>query len=202
MTGIELARLAASIPPADTAAQDEIAARVVNETRAIPAAVLAAALAKRQPDSVNGMYLALQLEDFALGAVLERADACSASRRRQFLSWLVEGERRQRAMVLVRVEKLLGDRSPAGPAGEGRETHGQAPVGRVCDEAYLLARRLLTPPPADSSDGGPGVAGSPPAARTAADEAFLRLSPRERDAEIAQSRSSPGWVELRAVAGA
>lgn len=200
MTGIEITKLTVALPAADTAGQEAIVKRIVADAREIPSAVLAAALAKRQNDSTNGMYLALQLEDYALGAVLNRTDSCSAGRRRQFLGWLVEGERRQRAAVFARLEKLMSDRSPHRPATSKTESHGSAPASRVCDEALLLARRLLATPSLDADLGADPAHTGAPDAVAAASEAFLKLSPRERDAEIGKHRASPQWTELRALA--
>jgi hypothetical protein len=199
VTGIEISKVAASLPADDTAAQDALARRVVADAREVPAAVLAAALAKRPAEATNGMYLALQLEDYALGAVLNRTDSCSAARRRHFLGWLVEGERRQRAAVLVRLDKLMADRSPLRPRANKTEGHGPAPAGRVCDEAFLLSRRLLARPrlqPDDAAGQPDPLAGE----ADAADAAFRKLPPRERDAEIVKHRNSTQWTEVRALA--
>lgn len=186
MTGLEVSRRAAAVKPGDNAAADDLAGQIVSEAREIPAALVGKLIATPKKDAVNGTYITVALEEQALDALLGRVEGCTAARRRQFLDWIVDHERRQRGRILARLETLFDDKSPvtgltAQQSVASSNGNGAPPTPRrICDDAFLLARRLLAAP-VEACD-------------LAADEKFLKQPTDQRDRAIQKMLKSPRWA--------
>jgi hypothetical protein len=186
MNAIDVARQTVGLKPDDSDGIERVARRIVEEARRAPAAVLDATTARGRGSAVNPTYLLLQLDDAATGVLRERLADCSSARRRQYILWLLDAHRRQRGRVLVRLEALLDERRPLAPPDLPRNGDARKPPRRVCDDAFLIMRRLLAVPQIEDSAG--------------ADEAFLEMSLPDRNREIAARRSSQRWSEALKLA--
>ena len=81
------------------------------------------------------------------------------------------------------VEELLADKRVSNPFAAFSPHDEKAPAKRVCDDAYLLLRRLL-----NYEEGAD--------AREAFENHFLKMEVAEKDAEIKKLLTTKRWTSL------
>jgi len=96
---------------------------------------------------------------------------------------LVEIEAQSRAGLLVELERMLGDKRAVKQPDLGPGVEEKPIPRRVCDESYLMMRKML-------------VTGESEDAQYLNERAFLTRSDKEKDAEIARYKTTRKWVKL------
>jgi hypothetical protein len=124
----------------------------------------------------------LDLEEFAVRPMLGESDSSSLSWRLRFMHATVETELQLRTLVFKKLAGQFADVTVV-PGSELTESlaPGAKPV-RVCDEAYVWVRRLVSV--TDPKDG------------FGSERDFLKLGHVERSKEIQRWKRSPVWAEL------
>jgi len=102
----------------------------------------------------------------------------------QALQLSVEAELALRQRVLKALDAMLDDRRPLPGRPQLAPTERAAPEKRVCDEAYLLIRKLVH-------------FGEDELDAIVDGDAFLSLPDEQRDAAIAEARRTQTWNRLQ-----
>ncbi len=138
------------------------------------------------PDSVMSRKAALVLslcEELGIAPLIDSRDSMNPTQQQWRLTTAVESELRLRQRILDRLDWLFDDRSLI-PLPDLQGSMEEPVVQRrVCDDAYLLMRRMLNPQegPLQSSMNA---------------RAFLALSSKEKDAEIEKARRGHTWSKF------
>lgn len=120
---------------------EELASTLRSNAAATPSAAVQVLLGSDAAAATNARRLLSQLDELAVRPLLE-ANPSSADHRAELLQLAVASELAMRRKVMARLEVLLDDRASvevyASPSSERKP-----PPRRVCDEAYVLMRRLV-----------------------------------------------------------
>ena len=183
MTSEQLVESLRKIDPQQEAEFDSLAMAVRNQSRELTRTLVRVWSGSDPVMSRKAERLLAQSEELTLGPLSESRDSVGAVERVWRLRSLIEGELQLRERLLSRLDPLLEDRSPVpmpAPPGDAEE-----PVlpRRVCDEAYLLVRRMLNP-----QEG--------PLTFQLNSRAFLGMSDKDKNAEIEKARTSRKWSQF------
>ena len=125
----------------------------------------------------------LQLGDVAFAPLLDSPDSTSPDGLVWDLQTAAGLHRQNQARLVKRLESLIGDKRPLTPKEQGPFTEEKVPNRRVCDEAYLLMRRLLALEDEEASSVNARI--------------FLySMTEPERDREIVRLLKSKTWLSL------
>lgn len=91
----------------------------------------------------NARLVLLQLGDVAMPPLLDSLDSKDPDALVWDLQTVVGFHRDNQARIVKRLQSLIGDKRKLLPKEQGPFTEEKIPERRVCDEAYLLMRRLL-----------------------------------------------------------
>ncbi len=131
----------------------------------------------------NARLVILSLGDVALTPLLDSLDAGSPDKLVWALQSVVGFHREDQARIVKQLNQLLGDKRWLTPREQGPFTEEKSPNRRVCDEAYLMMRRLLSMEDEESDMVNARI--------------FLySMNEAERDSEIARLQKSKTWVAL------
>lgn len=170
------------VDPNQEAAVDALSKRFKEEARA-PARAAASMLNDRDPKmSERAAALITNIEDLAIVPILESTPPSAPADEVWNMDVAVSAYLGLRGKVAARLNAMLADKTriPWGKAGPGE---GAPPPSRVCDEAYLMMRRLL-----NASEDKVQFAHER--------KAFLALSNAEKDSEILKAQKSHAWTNF------
>lgn len=119
-------------------------------------------------------FLCSQLTDLASGELLQRVEGAPVERRVHFMEMVVAQQLLFREYLLVAIEALLENHTPAGEAASGL---------RTCDGAYMLARRVVPLKPEAAKE-------------FSTESGFLGLPEPKRTEEIKRWKGSDRWREI------
>lgn len=178
-------RLLEQLRPLDDAKVGALAVSLAASSRAAPAAAVEIALGADETASIKARRLLLQMGDPAIVPLVEAPDPPDVERRMFLINAAVESELALRRKVLARLDKLLDDKTPLPVTARG-PSEVKAPKRRVCDNAYLLMRRMVH-------------LGEPVTDAAVQANIFLNAPDDFKDAEIKKARASGTWN--RAITG-
>jgi hypothetical protein len=183
MTENELIESLRRLSPNDRAGMDALVKNVVRDSRSLARAAVAH-LEDPDPNVArNALSLVDYIEDLAVVPLLEAPKPPSAYGRVLRMTDIVDGQLAVREKTVVLLEKMLDDKSPV-PWRTDPVVEEQPAPSRVCDEAYLLLRRLL-----NTREGRDERLSN---ART-----YLHLPDARKDAEIRKAKNRV-WTNLDA----
>ncbi len=137
----------------------------------------------------NARLVLIQLGNVALPSLLDSLDARDPDALVWQMQTVVGAHRDNQARIVRELRTLIGDKRPLPPKEQGPFTEEKIPDRRVCDEAYLLMRRLL--------------AGDDEEAAMVNARIFLYgMTEPERDREISRLIKSKEWISLSEQADA
>jgi len=175
MTEDELIESLRNLDPDNRPAMDAFVKKVVRESRA-PARIAVANLSASDPKvAAAAVALTVYLKDIAIVPLLEAPEPAAADDRVSRIETVVDAQVELREKITARLTKMLDDKAPV-PINTDRRAEVAPPPRRVCDDAYVLLRRLLNP-----------AEGEEEQLFTA--KAFLLLPDDRKDAEILKARS-------------
>jgi hypothetical protein len=159
-----------------------LASQLADETLDAPKAIVRLWATGDRAVSEKAGSVVLDLEEFAVRPMLGESDSSPLTWRLRFMHAAVETELHLRTLVLKKLDGQLGDATLV-PGSELTESlpPGAKPV-RVCDEAYVWVRRLVSV--SDPKDG------------FGSERDFLNLGHPERSKEIQRWKRSPVWAEV------
>ena len=135
--------------------------------------------------SSNAKVLLLAMEETAIVPLVEAPNPADPAERMFLVRQSVEAELAMRRKVLTRLDKLLDDRSTVRVSSDARMEQ-RPPQRRVCDEAYLLMRKMVH-------------LGEDPVDALVQTNMFLNAPDGFKDARIKAARASSIWN--RAITG-
>lgn len=136
-----------------------------------------------EPAVQNSRLVVLSLGDVALTPLLDSLDTGSPDNLVWALQAAVGVHRENQARVVKLLDQLIVDKRQLTHREQGPFTEEKIPDRRVCDEAYLLMRRLLAMEDEESNMVNARI--------------FLySMNEEERDHEIARLKSSKSWTAL------
>ena len=125
----------------------------------------------------------LSMEDVALRPLLDALNPDVVERHVWDMQAIVELQVKNRMQIASALEKMLDDQRPV-PLPETAPSVEEKPIPRrVCDEAYIMMRKLLAIEETEEEQFFNA-------------DAFLNMSEVERDAEIQKLRTSKKWTPL------
>jgi hypothetical protein len=138
-----------------------LAERILSESREASEAVVGTWLTADKGLACNALFVMMELKELALQAILRHMDSATVAQRKVLIETAVEALRSLRRRVLVQLDHLLNDSSPVIISDEDKPGSNH----RMCDEAYLLMRKLLNDASKDQ-------------------KAYFKMNTLQRDAEI------------------
>jgi len=170
---------AAEGPDALKSLADEIAAEVLDA----PKAVVHLWATGGKDESGKAGSVVIDLEELAVHPMLDEFDAASVQWRYNLMEDAVDTLLRLRNRVLARFDGLLADRSVMSASAVTDTGQPDILPRRVCDEAYVWARRLAKIEASKESG--------------FSDEAvFLKLEHTERNEEIQRWKRARFWKDI------
>ena len=130
---------AADTPDALGALGDQLAGEVLEA----PAAIVDVWTTGPPAESDKAGFVVLELDELAMRPMLRAAQRSQPDRRFALMRAVVDSQLRLRNRVLGGLDGLLRDRSALPAAAGSLPTEATTPLIRVCDDAYLSARRLV-----------------------------------------------------------
>ncbi len=152
---------------------------ITQETLAPARAVVHAWVAGKPAEADKAGTVVLELNEVAVTPMLEEMDGSGVNWRWRLADEIVDLLVQQRRELLVRMDPLLTDRSASTASAAGPRD----PSRRVCDDAYLLVRRVV------SID-------DPKRLGLKTVDEFVTLASADRDAEIKTWRRLEIWDDL------
>lgn len=166
--------------PDDFEATTRLVESIKAEAREAPRVVIRLWLGG-QPDSEKAALVFAKLDELVLDPVLEAFDQCTPVQQLWLMSIAVDSQVELRERLVAKLIPLLDDKSFLPDTGSEEAAEDETPPQRVCDEAYLLIRRLLK----FNED----------EVNYALNESeFLELPDQEKDEEIAKAMASKTWT--------
>lgn len=182
MTQNELVVALRRISPSQQVELDTLAKNVVRDSRALPR-VAAAHLSDPDPNlASNSMSLLIDIEDVAAVPLLEAPEPAEPYDRIARMTIVVDSQIEVRKRIVDRLNELLRDNRPLNYKKMPR-VEETPPESRVCDEAYVLLRRLLD----TSEDQERQLTNT---------RLFLRLPESRRDIEIRKAENLKTWSDF------
>lgn len=182
MTPKELVETLRRISPAQRYELDALAKTVDKESRALPHAA-ASLLNDPNPNVVtNAMSLLIDMQDMAVVPMLAAPEPIAGYDRVSIMTVVVSNQLEVRNKIVERLKRMLMDRRSMNYT-RSPLIEAAPPQSRVCDEAYVLLRRLLN----TSED---------PEKEMMNLRLFLQLPETSRDVEIQKSESLKTWSDF------
>jgi hypothetical protein len=165
----------------DPHALDRLVERIRAESLKAPKEAVSLWLTGDESDSERASDMISELEELVLTPLLHVCGESEPIQQIHIMAMAVDIQLALREKMVVRLDRLLDDRTPL-PEPELPESIEEEPFQvRVCDEAYLLMRKLLK-----FSENEVNY-------ELNSDE-FMDLSEEEKDAEIRKARTSETWT--------
>jgi hypothetical protein len=182
MSPEELIEKLRRISPDQQGQLDALAKLVVRRSRALPRAAAAHLTDNDQNLADNAMSLLIDIEDLATVPLLEAPEPAHPYDRVARMTIIVDSQLEIRNTTVERLKKMLDDKRPMNYQKMPR-VEESPPPSRVCDEAYVLLRRLLNTTEDQET-------------QTANTRLFLRLPEARKDIEIRKARTARTWTNL------
>ena len=183
MTSDQMLEMLKRLDPDQGDELDRLGAAVRNQSRDLVRALVKGWAGSDARLSANARTVLGQCEELLAGPLLDCRDALGIEGRVWRLRTAVETELQLRERTVRHLDPGFDDRTPVPlPVVTGPTEEPPMPR-RVCDETYLLLRRMLNP-----QEG--------PLTYTMNSRAFLALSESDRDAEIERARKRGVWAKL------
>lgn len=148
-----------------------------------PRAVVKVLHSADEDDFLKGAAVLLSMEDVALKPLLDTLSPDVPERHVWDMQVIVDLQLKNKMRIAKALENMLDDKRPV-PRPETPPSVEEKPIPRrVCDEAYLMMRKLLAFEETEEEQ------------FFNADE-FLNKSDGEKDAEIARAKTSKRWAPL------
>jgi hypothetical protein len=128
-------------------------------------------------------YVLAGIDELAITPLLDGPRPATSDSCYWLLQLLVDDVVELQKKIVTRLHEALGDRRPLPPPAVYEPVEESLPARRVCDEAYLLLRRLLVL----SEDALKQIMNA---------EAFLHLPVKDKDAAIARFINTGVWARL------
>ena len=179
----QLEQRLAALEPTDRKKYAALVKEVETEARQSPRAAVQLWQLGDKTKSRQASRLLSDLEELAIVPLLEASSPTASDQRLWSLQVVVDEVVQLQQRVVNRLQETMLDRSslPSPPSRTPMEE--TLPARRMCDEAYLMLRRLLVL----SEDG---------LAQIMSAEAFLHLPDAEKDVVIGQLKESKVWARL------
>lgn len=182
MTGDELTGALRRLDSHDRAGIDRLASAVMEQVRSPLRSVVELALSSDKDLSGKARSLLSEVDDLAIVPLLDTAEPDDPFLRVWQMNTLMSAHLELRDKVVVKLDLMLADKTSI-PWRTIEPFEGLPKPSRVCDEAYLVMRRLLN-------------AREEKMQFLRESEAFLSLSDKEKDAEILKAKKSRVWTNL------
>lgn len=182
MTSHELIEVLRQLDTNQESAVDELA-KAFKEHAQAPVRIAVAMLNDRDPKmSERAAALITNVGDLAILPILESQEPTEAADKVWNMDVVITAHLAVRGQVVQRLNSMMSDKKkiPWGKLGPGE---GVPAPSRICDEAYLMMRRLL-----NTNEDRVQFAHER--------KAFLALSDVEKDNEIQKAKKSNGWTNL------
>jgi hypothetical protein len=137
------------------------------------------------PLNLNAFTVAWQLRDQAIVPLVELPPPEDPKDRRRRFGWAIDEEVKLRRKVIEQIDRLLSDKTvlPPAPGAPDAPASVMPAPPRVCDAGYVLMRKIV-----NAGDDLPGP--------YTGEAAFYALPEAERDALMAQARTTVLWQRL------
>jgi hypothetical protein len=135
-------KLLEQLRPLGEAKVEALASSLVESAREAPAAAIEVSLGADEGSAIKAKRLLLWLQELAIVPLLGAPKTPDAEERVFHVAQAVDAELALRRKVIARIDKLLDDRSEV-PVETSGPVEQKPPRRRVCDEAYLLMRRIV-----------------------------------------------------------
>src|SRR5258708_17091675 len=182
MTGDELTGELRRLDPNNRMNLDHLARAVIEQSRSPIRAVLDLAGSSDQALSKKARSLLSNVDDLAIVPLLDAPEPSDPFVRIWQLNTVMSAQLELRDKVVAKLDSMLADKTPI-PWRTIKHAEVAPRSSRVCDEAYLMMRRLL-----NTTEGKNQFVYDR--------KAFLALSEKERDTEILKSKKSRTWTNL------
>ena len=182
MTENQLIEALRDLDPNQQPALDALVQKVVLSSRALPRAAVAHLDDPNRKVSDNALSVVTEIGELATVPLLEAHEPPSPYDRVARMTLVVDGQLELREQIVTHLKKMLDDKA-AVAYNRTLPAEQEPPPSRVCDEAYVLLRRLL-----NSSEGEDE--------QLANTRFFLRLPEHRKDAEISKARVGKPWTKL------
>ena len=165
----------------DPNALDRLVERIRTESLKTPKEVVSLWLTGEESDSERASDMISELEELVLTPLFHVWEKSEPLQQIHIMAMALDIQLTLREKMVARLDRLLDDRTHL-PESELPESIEEEPFQvRICDEAYLLMRRLLK-----FSENEVNYELN--------SEEFLNLSDEEKDAEIRKARTSKTWT--------
>jgi hypothetical protein len=182
MTNNELVEALRQLDPSQESAVDALSRSFEEEARA-PVRAAVSMLNDRDPKmSEKAAAVITNIGDLAIVPLLDSPQPGAAADRVWNMDVVITAHLEVRGKIVARLNTMLSDKMKI-PWGKVAPAEGTPAPSRVCDEAYLMMRRLLN----TSEDKVKFLHER---------EAFLALSDVEKDNEILKAKKSHIWTNL------
>lgn len=160
----------------------------VEAARGMPRATVEIYLGADDSASIKASSLLMGLEELAIVPIVETETPQSIDNRVWLAGVAVNAEVALRAKLTTHLEKLLDDKSLLSSKSQGSPVEGGGYLRRkrICDEAYLLMRRLRHPELAHPDN--------PDDPEALHQDLFLKFPSDVKDQEIERARKSGDWT--------
>ena len=166
----------------DQLAVERLVETMRNESKKTPEAVISLWTTGSAEDVEKAITIMLKLEDLVLTPLLDNFDNCNPQQRLQSISLAVDTQLSIRKIIVQKLNQLLDDVRLITIEEIPRFVEEEAPIPmRICDEAYLLMRRLLK---IDEKEVDFAMNSSE----------FIELPTDMRNVEIQRARNSEAWT--------
>lgn len=182
MTGDEIAAELRRLDFRDQAGIDRLARLVVDQTRTSLRSVVTLASGPDQALAQKARSLLSNVDDLAIVPLLEGPEPSDPFARVWQMNTVMSAQLELRDRVVAKLDSMLTDKTSI-PWQTIEPIEGVPQPSRVCDEAYLMVRRLL-----NTKEGKMQFLHE--------SEAFLSLSDKAKDAEILKAKKSRAWTNL------
>lgn len=189
MTGKEALKRLAALKRNEWDKLEALTREIVDQSRAPLEAVGQVWAANSGDERRKAARVLRELEELGIRAWLNRFGQVSATERLEAAEAVIDSYRVVQQRLMDALSPLLEEQAKVPRTQSPEPMEERRPPTRVCDEAYLLLRRLCK---ADERQ------------RTAleTERAFLAQTDRERDDTIGQYRDKQEWTDLLGDAGA
>lgn len=170
-----------ALDASDPEAVEQLAEKVKTESRQIPKTTVRLWLGNREADGKKAGDIFFELDELVIYPCIEAIDQSLPKQKIQLISLAVDQHLENRQQLLAKLKRMMEDKTqlPLAPSIEPVEQKPRP--RRVCDEAYLLVRRLLN----FSEDEVDYELNA---------NDFLELSDKEKDNEILKAMNSKTWT--------
>jgi hypothetical protein len=179
----EAAFILRELGPEDDEELQKLGSAVSERSLKEPRAMVKALHSADEEDFLKAATVLLSMEDVALRPLLEALSPDVPERRVWDMQAIVDLQLKNRVRIAKALESMLDDKRPIPPPETPPSVEEKPIPRRVCDEAYMMLRKLLAFEETEEEQFFNA-------------DSFLNKSDVERDAEIRRARTSKRWTPL------